>query len=91
MYGHQPVLIFIFHVGGERCLSFDYAISNTDARNPDLTTLTVRIISDSHGMTSHVFDTDTENEWVHFKIDLHSVDNMKPFLKFFFITLTKTK
>lgn len=62
IYGHQSVLIFISHVGEKRCLSFDYAISNKNAGNPDQTTLTVRIMSDSHSITSHVFDTDTENE-----------------------------
>lgn len=55
----------------------NHFISNKNAGNPDLTTLTVRINSDSQSITSHVFDTDTENEWVHAKITLHSVDNMK--------------
>ncbi|XP_061167265.1 uncharacterized protein LOC133176117 [Saccostrea echinata] len=60
----------------DRCLRFDYAISNRNLGSTWKTRLTVNIMSDST-TTPHVFNTNTGNVWTTAEIDLPAVSNLK--------------
>lgn len=68
-------------LGANRCLRFNYVISNRNVGSSAVTSLNVYIMGDS-GTTSppHVFDTHTANSWVQAEIDLPSMENMKVIL-----------
>lgn len=68
-------------LGADRCLRFNYVISDRNVGSSAVTSLNVYVMGDS-GTTSppYVFDTNTGNFWVQAEIDLPSMENMKVIL-----------
>lgn len=62
----------------DRCLRFNYVISDRNVGSSAVTSLNVYVMGDS-GTTAppYVFDTNTGNSWVQAEIDLPSMENMK--------------
>ena len=67
---------FSFITGGDRCLRFDYVISDYNVGGFYVTSLTVRVRS-ATVTTSQVFNTNTGNAWTMAELDLPAVDDMK--------------
>lgn len=74
---HDTVFLLIT-LGADRCLRFNYVISDRNVGSSAVTSLNVYVMGDS-GTTAppYVFDTNTGNSWVQAEIDLPSMENMK--------------
>lgn len=77
---HDTVFLLI-SLGADRCLRFNYVISDRNVGSSAVTSLNVYVMGDS-GTTAppYVFDTNTGNSWVQAEIDLPSMENMKVIL-----------
>lgn len=77
---HDTVFLLI-SLGADRCLRFNYVISDRNVGSSAVTSLKVYVMGDS-GTTAppYVFDTNTGNSWVQAEIDLPSMENMKVIL-----------
>lgn len=77
---HDTVFLLI-PLGADRCLRFNYVISDRNVGSSAVTSLNVYVVGDS-GTTAppYVFDTNTGNSWVKAEIDLPSMENMKVIL-----------
>lgn len=77
---HDTVFLLI-PLGADRCLRFNYVISDRNIGSSAVTSLNVYVMGDS-GTTAppYVFDTNTGNSWVQAEIDLPSMENMKVIL-----------
>lgn len=77
---HDTVFLLI-SLGADRCLRFNYVISDRNVGSSAVTRLNVYVMGDS-GTTAppYVFDTNTGNSWIQAEIDLPSMENMKVIL-----------
>lgn len=74
-------MFLLISLGADRCLRFNYVISDRNVGSSAVTSLNVYVMGDS-GTTAppYVFDTNTGNSWVQAEIDLPSMENMKVIL-----------